>query len=144
MAFDLRFRDDQELFRRTCRVFAEKELLPGYPVRDKSGEFPSDVGLKMGALGLTGLRVPEAYGGMEADFVTCGIASEECYRGDINTAYLILMGALCSDTISRHGSEELKRAWLPKMASGEAVVALALTEPHCGSDAAALTTQAIR
>ena len=145
MPLDFAFSEEQELFRRTCRQFAEKELLPKYAYWDKSDEFPWEISRKMGEVGLTGLRVPEEYGGADADYVTVGIAAEECSRGDINCTYFVMLGALAADALSHHAeSEELKQEWLPRVASGEVTIGLALTEPHCGSDAASLTTRAVR
>jgi cyclohexanecarboxyl-CoA dehydrogenase len=96
----------------------------------------------MGELGLLGLRVPAAYGGQEADFLTFGIAMEEIGRGDFSCTYGIQLAGLAGEILGRSGSEAVKTRWLPPTASGEAVVALALTEPGAGSDAANLACRA--
>jgi cyclohexanecarboxyl-CoA dehydrogenase len=98
----------------------------------------------MGQLGLTGLRVPEAYGGTESDFVTCGIAAEECARADINCTFFVMMNLLSANMLAHFATDQIKEQWLPPLARGEMTYATALTEPHCGSDAAALATRAVK
>ena len=141
---DFAFTEEQELFRRTVRQFAEKELLPKYAHWDKTEELPWEISRKMATLGLTAMRVPERYGGMDADYVTCGIAAEECARGDFNCTYFVMNGLVAGNIISLYGDENLKQEWLPRLSRGEATFAAAITEPHCGSDAAAMTTRAVR
>jgi cyclohexanecarboxyl-CoA dehydrogenase len=98
----------------------------------------------MGELGLLGLRVPAAYGGQESDFVTLGIAMEEIGRGDFACTYGIQLAGLAGEILGRSAPEEIKARWLPPVARGEAVMALALTEPGAGSDAANLACRAER
>jgi cyclohexanecarboxyl-CoA dehydrogenase len=98
----------------------------------------------MGELGLLGLRVPAAYGGQESDFVTFGIAMEEIGRGDFSCTYGIQLAGLAGEILGRSATEEIRTRWLPPTARGEAVVALALTEPGAGSDAANLACRAER
>jgi len=124
---DFSFTEEQDLFRRTVRQFAEKELLPKYAYWDKSEEFPWEISRKMGELGLTGLRVPERYGGVAADFVTCGIAAEECARGDFNCTYFVMMNLVTGNILSLYGDEELREEWLPRLARGEVTFAGAIT-----------------
>ena len=124
---DFSFTEEQDLFRRTVRRFAEKELLPKYAYWDKSEEFPWEISRKMGELGLTGLRVPERYGGVAADFVTCGIAAEECARGDFNCTYFVMMNLVTGNILSLYGDEELREEWLPRLARGEVTFAGAIT-----------------
>jgi cyclohexanecarboxyl-CoA dehydrogenase len=98
----------------------------------------------MGAIGLLGLRVPEGYGGQNLDCVTAGPAIEEAARGDFNCCYGVLNSSFAGDLLGKHASEPVKREWLPGMAEGEKVLCVCLTEPHCGSDPAAIRTQAER
>jgi cyclohexanecarboxyl-CoA dehydrogenase len=98
----------------------------------------------MGELGLLGLRIPVAYGGVDADFVMLGIAMEETARGDFSCTYGIQLSALAGEILGKNGSPDVCRRWLPAVAIGEAVMALALTEPAAGSDAAALQCRARR
>jgi cyclohexanecarboxyl-CoA dehydrogenase len=135
---------EQEELIRTLRAFARKELAPRSRGWDTGGEFPWEAWRRMGELGLLGLRAPAAYGGSETDLVTMGIATEEIARGDFGCTYGIQLAGLAGEIIGRNGTEEVKARWLPPPARGEAVVALALTEPGVGSDAANLACRAER
>jgi cyclohexanecarboxyl-CoA dehydrogenase len=141
---DLAFSAEQEELVRTLRQFARRELAPRSAHWDKSGEFPWEAWRRMGELGLLGLRMPAAYGGQEADFTTFGIAMEEIGRGDFSCTYGLQLAGLAGEILGRSGTEEIKTRWLPPTARGEAVVALALTEPGAGSDAANLACRAER
>ena len=142
MDFDLT-PEHQELSR-ALRKFTEKELAPRSAAWDKSGEFPWDAWRQMGELGLLGLRTPAAYGGQEADYLTFGIAMEEIARGDFGCTYGIQLAGLAGEILGKNASEAIKRQWLPSTARGETVIALALTEPSVGSDAAKLLCRAER
>jgi len=141
---DLAFSPEQDELVRTLRQFARRELAPRSAQWDKTGEFPWEAWRRMGELGLLGLRIPAAYGGQEADFLTFGIAMEEIGRGDFSCTYGIQLAGLAGEILGRSGSEAIKTRWLPPTASGLAVVALALTEPGAGSDAANLACRAER
>jgi cyclohexanecarboxyl-CoA dehydrogenase len=141
---DLAFSPEQEELVRILRQFARRELAPRSAGWDRSGEFPVDAWRRMGELGLLGLRVPAAYGGQESDFVTFGIAMEEIGRGDFSCTYGIQLAGLAGEILGRSATEEIRTRWLPPTARGEAVVALALTEPGAGSDAASLACRAER
>jgi cyclohexanecarboxyl-CoA dehydrogenase len=141
---DLAFSPEQDELVRTLRQFARRELAPRSAHWDRTGEFPWEAWRRMGELGLLGLRVPEAYGGQHADFLTFGIAMEEIGRGDFSCTYGIQLAGLAGEILGRSGSEAIKTRWLPPTATGEAVVALALTEPGAGSDAANLACRAER
>jgi cyclohexanecarboxyl-CoA dehydrogenase len=141
---DLAFTPEQDELIRILRQFAGRDLAPHSSEWDRSGRFPREAWLRMGELGLLGLRVPAAYGGQESDFVTYGIAMEEIGRGDFACTYGIQLAGLAGQILGRSASEEIKARWLPPTARGEAVVALALTEPGAGSDAANLACRAER
>jgi len=141
---DLTFTPEQEELIRTLRAFARKELAPRYAHWDRTGEFPREIWRQMAALGLFGLRAPAKYGGQEADLLTTGIVTEEIARGDFNCTNGIQLTALMGEIIGRGGTEELAARWLPPMTRGEAVLALALTEPGVGSDAQNLVCRAVR
>lgn len=135
---------EQEVLIRTLRGFARKELAPRSQQWDKAGEFDWSVWRQMGELGLFGFRVPAEYGGQETDFLTMGIASEEVARGDFSCTVGIQLSGLAGEIVGRNGTEEVKQRWLPPMARGEAIIALALTEAGGGSDAAGLACRADR
>ena len=141
---DLAFSPEQEELARTLRQFARRDLAPQSAAWDRSGQFPWEAWHRMGELGLLGLRVPTAYGGQESDFVTLGIAMEEIGRGDFACTYGIQLAGLAGEILGRSAPEEIKARWLPPVARGEAVMALALTEPGAGSDAANLACRAER
>jgi cyclohexanecarboxyl-CoA dehydrogenase len=141
---DLAFSPEQDELVRTLRQFARRELAPHSAQWDKTGEFPWEAWRRMGELGLLGLRIPAAHGGQDADFLTFGIAMEEIGRGDFSCTYGIQLAGLAGEILGRSGSDAIKTRWLPPTASGLAVIALALTEPGAGSDAANLACRAER
>jgi cyclohexanecarboxyl-CoA dehydrogenase len=141
---DLAFTPEQEELIRTLRTFARKELQPRSAHWDRTGEFPWDAWRQMGELGLLGLRTPAADGGQEADLLTFGLAMEEVARGDFSCTYGIQLAGLAGEILGRNATEEIRTRWLPPSARGEAVIALALTEPSAGSDAANLACRAER
>ncbi len=141
---DFAFTPEQEELVRTLRAFARRELAPRSAHWDKTGEFPWDAWRQMGELGLFGLRTAAEYGGQEADLVTTGLAIEEVARGDFACTYGLQLAALAGEIIGKNGTEEVRRRWLPPMVRGESVIAIALTEPTVGSDAANLACRALR
>jgi cyclohexanecarboxyl-CoA dehydrogenase len=140
---DFAFTEAQEAFARVVRAFAREELAPQYAHWDRTAEFPAEQWRKMGQIGLTGICLPEAYGGQQADCVTVGIAAEEISRGDFNCGYALIENCL-NGAILQHASESTKAAWLPGMARGDHVVAVAVTEARGGSDAASMQTRAVQ
>lgn len=141
---DLSLTPEQEELVRTLRAFARKELAPRSREWDRTGEFPWSAWRQMGELGLLGLRMPPAYGGQESDYLTFGLAMEEIARGDFGCTYGLQLAGLAGEIVGANGTEEIKKRWLPPTARGEEVIALALTEPGVGSDAAHLACRAER
>ena len=127
-------RDLQEAARR----FARERIAPGYMQREKAGGVDRDLIREMGALGLIGADLPEEHGGLGAASVTAGIAIEALAHADINVSYVPLLASLNGQILSQHGQPEVTGPWLRKLIAGEALVAIALTEPRGGSDAANL------
>ena len=140
LPLDFGFSEEQELFRRTVREFAKKEIAPKVREFERKGAFPWEVYRKMGQAGLLGLRLPKQYGGQEADAVTMGVLVEEIARA----GWQIPLSDIMGEILALHGPEHLKREWLPAMVKGEKLLGIANTEPSTGSDAAAITTRAIR
>ncbi len=136
------FTEEQLLLQKTLRQYAKSELLPNYHRWDRGEKFPLEKIRELGQLGMTGLRVPERYGGQDTAFVTCGIASEELARGDFNYGLFIQLSCIAAELLRAKASPEVQAEWLPRLARGEAVIAFALTEPAVGSDAANLVTRA--
>ncbi|OLC15674.1 MAG: cyclohexanecarboxyl-CoA dehydrogenase [Candidatus Rokubacteria bacterium 13_1_40CM_69_27] len=141
---DFAFTPEQEELIRTLRAFARKELAPRSRHWDKTAQFPWEAWRRMGELGLFGLRAPVEYGGQETDLLTMGIVTEEIARGDFSCTYGLQLAGLAGEIVGRNGAEEVKKRWLPPMIGGEAVLAIGLTEPSVGSDAANLACRAVR
>jgi cyclohexanecarboxyl-CoA dehydrogenase len=139
---DYSFDEDEETYRAEVRRFAAKALAPHYQSDDQAGVYRREQALDMASMGLTGLRIPEQYGGQEASAVIAGIAAEEVGRADFNAGYLIINTALISDIIVRNATEEQKAAWLPEIANGTVVPCICITEPGHGTDAASLALKA--
>ncbi|KAJ4734538.1 Acyl-CoA dehydrogenase [Rhynchospora pubera] len=103
-----------------------------------------DLFAQMGQMGLTGLRIPEAYGGQAASAVVAGVAAEEVARSDFNAAYVLIVVGLISDILVRNATPEQQQRWLPDIAAGRTVPCICITEPGHGTDAAALSLRATR
>ena len=135
--------DEQELIRRTVREFAESRVAPQAEELDREARFPYELVAELGSLGLMGLPVPEEHGGAGGDTVSYAIAIEELARVDSSVAITVAAHtSLGTMPILLFGSDEQKREWLPRLASGERLAAFGLTEPDAGSDAAATRTRA--
>ena len=131
--------DETELgFQSAIRRYAHKVLATDYRRWDSGEKLPKEKVLALAQLGVNGMLVPEEYGGSGGSYVLAGIAAEELARGDHNFTYFIQLGAIAADLIGTYGGAEIKQDLLPKIASGESIVAFALTEPNAGSDAAAI------
>ena len=139
---DFSLRPEQEAYLAELRSFGEKELAPHYRADDLAGALRPDLVPTMARMGLTGLRVPERFGGQEADAVTTGMAAEEIARHDFNACYVLLDSALVADILLAGATEEQQARWMPSIASGATVPAVCLTEPGQGSDAANLALRA--
>ena len=137
------FDEDEESFRQELRRFATRTLAPHYQPDDRAARFRRELARDMAGMGLTGLRIPEEYGGQAATAVVAGIAAEEVGRADFNATYLIINTALISDIIVRNATVEQQAAWLPGIASGEVVPCICITEPGHGTDAANLELRAV-
>ena len=135
--------ETQEQIRDAARAFAQGRLAPGAAQRDRDHSFPADEVAEMGALGFMGMLVPEDYGGSDLGAVAYALALEEIAAGEgaMSTILSVHSSVGCAP-ILRFGTEDQKRRFLPKMASGEWIGAFALTEPQAGSDASALKTRA--
>ena len=144
---DFAFTDEQLAFREQVLKFSQNEIAPLSEEFDEKGEFCWEAWKKMGEFGLLGLHFPEEYGGAEADVVTSCMAAEALAEGGADGGLTLSWGAhtyLCADTIFQHGTPEQKERYVSKMASGEWVGCMALTEPNAGSDAASVATTAVK
>lgn len=132
------FNEDQLAIRDQARRFARERLLPAYQARERSGVMDRALLREMGALGLMGVDLPEAYGGLGAPGVTAGIIAEELAYGDFNISAVPVGVSLLGAIIMSSGSRGLAEYWVPRMVSGETLMGVCVTEPSGGSDAAAL------
>ena len=138
------FSPDHELFRATVRRFIEEHVTPFHAQWEKDGQVPAELWLKAGELGLLCCNVPEEYGGLGGDFLHSAILIEEMARAGATGPTFYLHSDIVAPYLVDFGTEEQKRKWLPKMASGEVIAALGMSEPSGGSDVQAMRTQAIR
>src|SRR5688572_572478 len=140
-----RLTEDQQILRRSVREFAETEIRPHVMEWDEAQQFPMELLAKLAAVGLTGIQFPEEYGGSAMSAVDYCICIEELAR--VCPAIALSVAAhngLCSAHIGMFGSEEQKRAFLPRLVKGEVLGAWGLTEANAGSDAAGMRTTATR
>jgi short/branched chain acyl-CoA dehydrogenase len=139
--FDLT--QEQQLVRDTVREFAESRIAPVAAELDREHRFPYELVAELAELGLMGMTVPEEYGGAGADTLSYAVAVEELTRIDSSVAITVAAHhSLGTLPIFYFGSEELKREWLPQLASGQKLAAFGLTESGAGSDAGATRTTA--
>ena len=137
--------EEQQLLQKSVREFAEAEVKPLAKEIDETGRFPRETFQKAGELGLTGVALPENYGGAGMDHISYTIVIEEIARVCASTSVILsVQNSLYCDPIYRFGTEVQKQKFLVPFASGEKIGCYALTEPQAGSNAAALTTKAVR
>ncbi|MFO7546116.1 MAG: acyl-CoA dehydrogenase family protein [Trueperaceae bacterium] len=134
---------DQRAILGPLREFLRSEVAPGAIQRDRDGAFPYDIVARLGAMGVFGLQVPEAYGGAALDTVTAALVIEEIAAIDGSLALTVAShNSLCTGHLLQAATERQRQAWLPALATAERLGAWCLTEPGAGSDAASLTTRA--
>ncbi|MFJ7129903.1 acyl-CoA dehydrogenase family protein [Streptomyces sp. NPDC098101] len=142
---DLALSEEQEAVRRLAEDFVAREVTPHATAWDRAEEVDRGIVKKLGAVGFLGLTIPEEYGGSGGDHLAYCLVTEELGRGDSSVRGIVSVSlGLVAKTIASWGSEEQKRAWLPRLASGEALGCFGLTEPGTGSDAGNLATRAVR
>lgn len=132
-----------ELLRQSVADFAAREIAPRAAEVDRSNEFPRDLWRKLGELGVLGITAPQEYGGADMGYLAHIIAMEEISRASASVG--LSYGAhsnLCVNQIVRNGDEAQKRAYLPKLISGEQVGALAMSEADSGSDVVSMRLRA--
>jgi alkylation response protein AidB-like acyl-CoA dehydrogenase len=135
---------EQEEVVATVRSFVERDVLPVASELEHADEYPTELVETMKELGLFGVTIPEEYGGLGLDLTTYALVQVELSRG-----WMSLSGALNTHFISAwmihaYGTEEQRRGYLPRMATGELHFAYSMTEPHAGSDVQAIRTRAVR
>lgn len=139
------FTEDHEDIREVAREFAEKALAPVAAEIDRTEKFPPELVKTMADLGFLGLKIPEEYGGSGLDmrsYVT--VMEEVAKKCAVATTFISSANSLSTAPIILSGTEEQKKKYLPGVASGESIIAFALTEPNAGSDAASIATKAVK
>src|SRR6476646_4163820 len=133
----------QQQVQARARAFAQDEVAPLARAADEQGEFPLHLVKRMGELGFLAGPIDTAYGGAGMDYLSFALVYEELGRADSSVrGFLAVHAGLVSLCIHGWGSQEQKRRYLPRLASGEWIGCYCLTEPNAGSDAAAMETTA--
>lgn len=138
------FSEEHEQYRSGVRRFVEKELLPYHAEWEKAGIVPREIWLKAGAMGMLCPNLPEEYGGAGADWLYNVVVIEELARAGVTGPGFMIHSEMVAPYIATWGSETIKKKWLPRMISGEAIGSLGITEPGAGSDAKSIQTRADR
>ncbi|WP_411124816.1 acyl-CoA dehydrogenase family protein [Streptomyces sp. x-19] len=142
---NLELTPEQTAVRRLAADFTDREIAPHATAWDRAEQVDPGIVRKLGDLGFLGLTVPEEYGGSGGDHLSYALVTEELGRGDSAVRGIVSVSlGLVAKTLAAWGDEEQKRTWLPRLTSGAALGCFGLTEPGTGSDAAALTTRAVR
>jgi len=136
--------DEQEAVVAAVREFVEREVIPVADELEHRDEFPTKIVEGMKELGLFGLTVPEEYGGAGLDLVTYALAGVELSRGWMSLSGILNTHFMAVYLLKRHGSDEQRQRWLPRMATGELRAALSMSEPGAGSDVQAIQCRAVR
>ncbi|MEE1787381.1 acyl-CoA dehydrogenase family protein [Streptomyces sp. SP17BM10] len=142
---NLELSEEQTAVRELAAEFTDREITPYAAAWDRAESVDRAIIGELAKLGFLGLTLPEEYGGSGGDHLAYCLVLEELGRGDSAVRGIVSVSlGLVAKSINSHGTEEQKRHWLPRLTSGEALACFALTEPGTGSDAANLTTRAVR
>ena len=144
---DFRLTEEQLMFKEQVLKFARREIVPRVQEHDLQGKFDRESWKRLGEFGILGLHFPEELGGSGADVMTSVLAAEALGEAGVDGGLTLSYGAhtyLCADTIFSHGTDEQRRKYIPRLAAGEWIGCMGLTEPGAGSDVASLRTRAQR
>lgn len=140
------FTDEHNAFRASVRRFVETEILPHHAAWEREGRMPREIWLKAGSMGLLCCDLPEEYGGPGGDWLHSVVVVEELWRLGLSgpgTGFMV-HSEMVAAYIRTWGTEEQKRHWLPRMARGEVIGSIGMSEPGAGSDLQSMTTRAVR
>lgn len=138
------FSEEHEMFRDQVRRFVENEITPFHAEWEKTGRVSREAWLKAGENGLLCAAMPEEYGGAGADFLFSMVVMEELASAGAMGPGFSLHSDIIAPYLLHYGTEEQKQSWLPRMARGEVIGAIGMTEPAAGSDVQGIKTKAIR
>ncbi len=141
---DFELNEEQSAFQQTARRFADTALAPNAKTWDENAEFPKQAFKEAGKLGFMAMYIPEQYGGIGLSRLDSTIIMDELARGCTSTAAFVSIHNMAFNMLARYGQEDLIAQWWPTLASGERLASYCLTEPDAGSDAASLTTRAVK
>ncbi len=136
--------DIQEEILKTVRQFVESKILPVATELEHKDEYPTEIVEGMKELGIFGLTIPEEYGGLGESMLTYALVVEEIARGWMSVSGVINTHFIVAYMLMRHGTEEQKKKYLPKMATGEVRGSFSMSEPALGSDVSAIKTKAVK
>jgi alkylation response protein AidB-like acyl-CoA dehydrogenase len=139
-----RLTEDQLMLRDAVRVLADEQIAPRAAEIDRTSEFPRDVQALLASHDILGLPFPEAYGGLGVDLLTICLAIEQISRACATSGLILAVQELGSLPLLLAGTDDQRSRWIPRLASGEALIAFALTEAEAGSDVGAIRTSAVR
>jgi len=138
------FREDHRIFLQAARRFVDQELLPHREEWEALGTVPREVWAKAGAAGMLCCDIPEEYEGAGGNYVHSVVLAQEMARAGGGGPAFAVHSEVAAPYVLKYGTEAQKRKWLPKAVRGEAIFAIAMTEPHAGSDLQAIRTTARR
>ena len=136
--------DELRAIQETARRFAAERVAPEYQAREQQGRIDRGLVRELGQLGLIAPELPERLGGFGLPCLTSGLIAEAIGYGDMNVAYLQILGSLNGKILAEHAAPALAEQWVPRVVAGDAILSLGLTEPRGGSDAANLVLSARR
>ena len=131
---DFSLTEQQLEYQASAARYAEK-IAPDYKQREKDGFVSAELRREMGSLGLIAPELPVELGGRGLDRLTSGLIVEQIARGDFNVSYVQVVGSLVGQILAQNARPEIAAEWVPRICSGESIVAIGLSEPEAGSDA---------
>src|SRR6478736_9126385 len=136
--------EDQTEILKAVREFVDERIIPVAQELEHADEYPTQIVEGLKELGAFGLMIPEEYGGLGESLLTYALCVEEIARGWMSVSGVINTHFIVAYMLMRHGTEEQKRKYLPRMATGEIRGSFSMSEPGLGSDVAAIKTKAVR
>ena len=138
------FTEEHEMLRAAVKDFFQKEVVPFHDQWELDGQVSREVWLKAGEMGILCPNTPEEYGGPGLDFLYSTVIIEELAKTGCTGPGFFLHSDICAPYILHYGTEQQKKTWIPKMVSGEAITAIAMSEPAAGSDLQGIKTTAVK